>query len=109
MSNNDHATTKNIGAPPDSNTRDNATVKAEIEIKIENFVFEPSDVTVAPGTRITWINKDEAPHTATSTDGKFNSGGLDTEDKYSFVFNETGDYPYYCALHPHMKAMIKVK
>jgi len=83
--------------------------KAEVEINIESFRFEPAEVTVAPGTLITWTNKDEAPHTATSTDDKFNSGGLDTDDRYSFVFKEKGHFPYICALHPHMKAEIKVR
>jgi plastocyanin len=81
----------------------------EVQIEIENFVFKPAEITVAPGTKVTWINKDEAPHTATSTEQKFNSGGLDTDDKFSFVFNDKGDYPYFCTLHPHMKALIKVK
>ena len=95
--------------PPQANV--DATDKAEVQIVIENFAFSPSDVTIAPGTKVTWINKDEAPHTATSTgpDKKFNSGGLDTDDKFSFVFNDKGDYPYFCALHPQMKATIKVK
>jgi len=81
----------------------------EVQIIIENFAYVPSEITVAPGTKVTWINKDEAPHTATSIDQKFNSGGLDTDDKFSFVFNEKGDYQYFCTLHPHMKAQIKVK
>ena len=81
----------------------------EIQIVIENFAFVPSELTIAPGTRVTWINKDEAPHTATSTDKKFNSGGLDTDDKFSFVFSDKGEFPYFCALHPHMTATITVK
>jgi plastocyanin len=81
----------------------------EVQIVIENFAFVPSEVTITPGTKVTWINKDEAPHTATSTDKRFNSGGLDTDDKYSFVFNDKGEYPYFCALQPHMTAMITVK
>src|SRR5258706_14378411 len=93
--------------PPQANV--DATGKNEVQIVIENFAFSPSDVTVTPGTKVTWVNKDEAPHTATSTDKKFNSGGLDTDDKFSFVFNDKGDYPYFCALHPQMKATIKVK
>jgi plastocyanin len=95
--------------PPQANV--DATGKNEVEIVIENFTFSPSDVTIAPGTKVTWVNKDEAPHTATSTspDKKFNSGGLDTDDKFSFVFNDKGDYPYFCSLHPQMKATIKVK
>ena len=81
----------------------------EVQIVIENFAYVPSEVTISPGTKVTWINKDEAPHTATSVDQKFNSGGLDTDDKFSFVFTEKGDYQYFCTLHPHMKAQIKVK
>ena len=94
-------------APPQGNV--DATGKSEVEITIDNFVFSPSDVTISPGTKVTWVNKDEAPHTATSTDKKFNSGGLDTNDNFSFVFNDKGDYPYICTLHPQMKATIKVK
>jgi plastocyanin len=109
MSDSDHAMTKSKVAKPDASMPNQATGKSEIEIKIENFVFEPADITVARGTRVTWINNDDAPHTATATDGKFNSGGLDSGDKYSFVFDEPGDFPYYCALHPRMKAMIRVK
>ena len=108
-SHNDSAMHGMQSPPPQANV--DATGKNEVEIVIENFAFKPSDVTIAPGTKVTWINKDEAPHTATSTspDKKFNSGGLDTDDKFSFVFNDKGDYPYFCALHPQMKATIKVK
>lgn len=81
----------------------------EVQIVIENFAFVPSEITIAPGTKVTWINKDEAPHTATSTDKKFSSGGLDTDDKFSFVFNDKGEFPYFCALHPHMTATVTVK
>jgi plastocyanin len=88
---------------------DEPPAEGEVQIVIEDFIFKPAEVTVAPGTKITWINKDEAPHTATSVDKKFNSGGLDTDDKFSFVFNDKGEYQYFCALHPHMKATITVK
>ena len=81
----------------------------EVVVVIQDFVFKPAELMVSPGTKVTWINKDEAPHTATSVDKKFNSGGLDTDDKFSFVFNEKGEYPYFCALHPQMKATITVK
>ncbi len=91
------------------NKTDDQPVAGEVQIVIEDFVFKPAEVSVTPGTKVTWINKDEAPHTATSVDKKFNSGGLDTDDRFSFVFNDKGDYPYFCALHPHMKATITVK
>lgn len=105
------AMNKDNPVPPASSPAANAeqSGKDEVQIVIENFVFKPAEITIAPGTKVTWINKDEAPHTATSTEKKFNSGGLDTDDKFSFVFNDKGDYPYFCALHPQMKAQIKVK
>jgi plastocyanin len=92
-----------------NHTADEGPVNAEVEITIEDFVFVPAEATIAPGTRVTWVNKDDAPHTATSTDDRFGSDGLDTNDKYSFVFREKGDFQYYCALHPHMKGVIKVQ
>lgn len=106
--NHNDSTMQGMQSPPPQAKVD-ATDKKEVQIVIENFTFSPSDVTISPGTKITWINKDEALHTATSTDKKFNSGGLDTDEKFSFVFNDKGDYPYFCALHPQMKAAIKVK
>lgn len=97
--------------PASSPAADSIPAAGEVQIEIQDFVFKPAEVTIAPGTKVTWINKDEAPHTATSTDTpqKFNSGGLDTDDKFSFVFKDKGEYPYFCALHPHMKASITVK
>jgi len=106
----DHSKTRDMDMPsPPPQANVDATNKAEVQIVIDNFVFTPSDVTVAPGTKVTWINKDDAPHTATSVDKEFNSGGLDTDDKFSFVFNDKGEYPYICTLHTQMKASIKVK
>ena len=100
-----------VEKPTNSPVAETKPAAGEVQIEIEDFVFKPAEVTIAPGTKVTWINKDEAPHTATSTDTpqKFNSGGLDTDDKFSFVFNDKGEYPYFCALHPHMKASITVK
>ena len=103
------ASRTNFAAEKGNHTPDEGPVNAEIEIKIENYVFVPAEATIAPGTRVTWVNKDDAPHTATSTDDRFSSDGLDTDDKYSFVFREKGDFSYYCALHPHMKGVIKVQ
>ncbi|HEY2847786.1 MAG TPA: cupredoxin family copper-binding protein [Pyrinomonadaceae bacterium] len=96
-------------ATPAQSDASERPAKGEVQIVIENFAFSPADVTVAPGTKVTWINKDDAPHTATSVDKKFNSGGLDTDDKFSFMFNDKGEYQYICTLHPQMRATIKVK
>ena len=81
------------------------------EIVIDNFTFSPATVTIAPGTRVVWINHDDVPHTATSTSKpkRFESGTLDTDDKFAQVFTEPGTYNYFCAVHPKMTGQIIVK
>jgi len=81
------------------------------EIVIDNFTFSPATVTIAPGTRVVWINHDDVPHTATSTSKpkRFESGTLDTDDKFAHVFTEPGTYNYFCAVHPKMTGQIIVK
>lgn len=80
-------------------------------VAIENFSFQPSRLTIAPGTTVTWINRDDVPHTATAQGDSplFDSKALDTDDKFSFTFNTPGTYPYYCKVHPHMTGVITVK
>jgi plastocyanin len=80
-------------------------------VTIDNFAFAPSILTVAPGTKVTWNNKDEEPHTVTSADGgqMFKSPALDTNDKFSFTFDKPGAYKYFCSIHSHMTGLIIVK
>ena len=39
---------------------------SDIEVKIDNFTFNPKQVTVKAGDTITWVNHDDIPHTVTS-------------------------------------------
>ncbi len=82
---------------------------SETEVKIDNFVFSPGTVTVKVGTQVTWINKDDIPHTVDSTQGKFKSAALDTDDKFHFRFTEPGEYAFYCRMHPKMTGTVIVQ
>jgi plastocyanin len=82
---------------------------SDIEVKIDNFTFNPKQVTVKAGDSITWVNHDDIPHTVTSQTQAFRSKALDTDDKFSFTFATPGTYPYFCALHPHMTGTIVVE
>jgi plastocyanin len=77
-------------------------------VTIDNFTFQPAQLTVKVGTTVTWKNHDDIPHTIVSA-GKFRSKTLDTDDSFSFTFAAAGDYKYFCSLHPHMTGMIKVE
>jgi plastocyanin len=80
-----------------------------IEVKIDNFTFNPPRVTVKAGATVTWDNGDDIPHTVTATKRQFNSKVLDTEQKFSFTFTTPGVYEYFCALHPHLTGTIVVE
>jgi plastocyanin len=82
---------------------------ADMEVKIDNFTFNPERITVKAGTTVTWINGDDIPHTVVATTKAFKSKTLDTDDKFSFTFTTAGSYEYFCSLHPHMKASIMVE
>jgi amicyanin len=84
---------------------------AEQKIHIDNFTFDPAEVTVAVGTKVTWVNRDDVPHTATSTAKPkvFDSKTLDTDQTFSFVFDKAGTYEYFCAVHPKMTGKVIVK
>src|SRR5205807_621957 len=58
------------------------------QVVIDNFTFDPPMLTVPAGTTVTWVNHDDVPHTATSTakPKSFESGTLDTDNKFSHVF-----------------------
>jgi plastocyanin len=80
-------------------------------VTIANFAFSPTPLTVASGTKITWTNTDEEPHTVVSADAgaTFKSPALDTDDKFSFTFSKPGSYKYFCSVHPRMVGTIIVK
>ena len=79
-------------------------------VVIDNFSFRPQTLTVAAGTKVTWVNHDDVPHTVVSTDKKtFVSSALDTDEKFIHAFTTPGTNDYYCSVHPHMKGRVIVQ
>jgi plastocyanin len=79
------------------------------QIKIDNFTFTPATLTVAAGATVTWVNRDDIPHTVVSTDKSWKSKALDTDETFSRVFAKPGRYPYFCSLHPKMTGEVVVR
>lgn len=76
-------------------------------IVISGFAFNgPESVPV--GTTVEVRNNDSAPHTWTSADGVFDSGTLAMTESFEFTFDEPGEYPFFCAIHPSMTGTITV-
>jgi len=79
------------------------------EVKIDNFSFTPQEIKVKAGTTVVWTNRDDIPHTVTSTDSVFKSKTLDTDDKFTMTFSKPGTYPYFCSIHPKMTGKVIVE
>ena len=80
----------------------------DVAVHIDNFLFEPAQLTVKVGQTVTWTNRDDIPHTVVCA-GKFRSKPMDTDGTFSFTFTAPGEYKYFCSLHPHMTGAVKVE
>jgi len=78
------------------------------KVTIDNFAFTPATLTVQLGTKVTFVNHDDIPHSIVSVPGKFRSKALDTDQSFEYTFATSGDFDYFCGLHPHMKGKIIV-
>jgi plastocyanin len=86
-----------------------ASGSQSLEINIDNFSFAPKTLTVPAGGKVTWTNHDDVPHTIVSTEKRFASPVLDTNERFSYSFTTPGTYAYFCSIHPHMTGSIVVQ
>jgi plastocyanin len=80
-----------------------------VVVHIDNFTFSPGEITIAPGTTVTWVNHDDIPHVVVDTGKAFRSRVLDTDERFSFTFASPGAFTYFCSLHPHMTGHVTVR
>lgn len=91
--------------------------KDEVMVKMEDISFNPKNIIVSPGTKVTWIQGDNVEHFV-NTDShpahsyypSQNSRGLGFGDTFSLIFEKVGIYPYHCSAHAStMVANVLVK
>ena len=79
--------------------------------------YEPTDITVQPGTSITWSNHDTVIHTATSgdsdsgtPDGRFDTGFIQPGKSKTVILipGAKGKIAYFCQVHPFMRGEVTV-
>src|SRR5262245_32588406 len=98
-----------------------ATVTADVTMGSSSKTtdaYAPNPINANVGDTVTWTNKDTQPHTVTSgsngqPDGTFDSSPdfnplLAPQQTFSHTFEEAGEFPYYCALHPNMVGTVMV-
>jgi plastocyanin len=80
-----------------------------VAIKMANIAFDPKDVTVKVGQKVTWTNDDSVDHNVTSQSGEtiksdnFGKGGT-----FSFTPKSAGKITYVCTIHPGMTGTLNV-
>ena len=78
------------------------------EVFIQNMAFNPSTISVAAGTTITWTNKDAITHTVTSDKSLFDSGSIGPNGVFTHTFATAGTFSYHCKIHASMTASVTV-
>ncbi len=83
------------------------------KIHIRNNTFVPDQLTVLPGTRVTWINDDPGIHVVKSIGsaaGKFTSADLINGAEFGYTFGDaTGTFEFTDPSHPEMKGAVIVR
>jgi plastocyanin len=86
------------------------TSSKQNKIEIKDFAFNPQTITVKAGEKVTWINRDEEPHTVVSVEKQFKkSTALDTDQEFTITAGAPGTYTYFCSVHPKMTGTIVVE
>jgi plastocyanin len=87
-----------------------STSSKQNTIEIKDFAFNPKTLTVKSGDKVTWINRDEEPHTVVSVEKQFKkSSALDTDQTFTITAGAPGTYTYFCSVHPKMTGTIVVE
>jgi plastocyanin len=85
------------------------TSSKQNKIEIKDFAFNPQTITVKAGEKVTWINRDEEPHTVVSVEKQFKKSiALDTDQEFTITAGAPGTYTYFCSVHPKMTGTIVV-
>lgn len=96
------------------NGNGNANNSGPNEVWMVGQSFTPSDLTVQVGRAVKWINQSDLIHTVTSgtpdnPNDLFDSGNISPDGVFSYTFNQTGTFNYFCIPHqPSMTGRITV-
>jgi plastocyanin len=76
-------------------------------VRISEFMFIPNPVVISRGGTVTWVNEDSARHSIVGVG--FRSDDMLKGGTYSRTYEQAGNFPYHCGIHPLMKGEVRVK
>lgn len=92
-----------------SGTAQSTVASGHVSVSIRNYAYQPTTITVKPGTKVTFTNHDQTAHTATSSKTAFDTGTVKPGASATVTVAKPGSYPYYCQFHAFMHGTIAVK
>jgi LPXTG-motif cell wall-anchored protein len=101
-------------APPEQPARERtgrtlARAAANGSVTIADFNFTPAQITIDQGDTVTWTNDGPSAHSATASDGSFDTGIFPAGESRSQTFSEAGTFSYICTPHPNMHGTVVVR
>ena len=112
-------------AASESTAPSDAPADGDVTVTVTGFEFTADDadtsgdvptLTIPVGTTVSFVNEDSAPHTATNgTDGEeaddaaFDINLGSTGASGTHTFDEAGEFPVTCTIHPQMNMVIIVE
>ena len=106
----DTVTAESGGGAPAAGGGGTSTAPRAATVNMEDFDFSPATVTIQAGGKVIWKNMGQTTHTATATDGSFDTGTVDPGKLKSetAAFKQAGTFDYTCTIHPQMHGTIEV-
>lgn len=101
------------GAPKATATSPETESNSEntVVVEIKNFKFDSDSITIPPGTRVVFINRDPTPHNVVegtvnqvsdpNHKPAFESPALNPNESWEIVFEDEGTYSYVCTIAGH--------
>ena len=83
-------------------------VEAAVTVMAIDNKYEPAQVEIKPGQAVRWVFAGAMEHDVVAADGSFVSE-LQTSGEYVHVFDEAGEFPYDCSIHPEMTGVVTVR
>lgn len=95
-----------LAAAGGANTASRAEPKL---VRINEFRFNPAELSVVVGDTVVWTNDDALLHTTSADSGAWSSPEMSRGERFRFVAVRAGRYPYHCSAHPVMRATFVVR
>lgn len=104
------AVATNVAQSNQDDTSSMSTPAVEtITVRIDGMRFDPDNITVKPGTTVTWLHGSQMPHTVSGNADGLRSSTLYNGQQFSHTFETAGSYNYFCELHPSMTGSVFVE